>query len=534
MLLENNIFRFDGYTYKSYKGSFNNKDGREIGIFNNIITDSNGNLYVSTQGELYRLDYLHDIFVKEEDIPNGLIYIDNDSRKWVVTTDSISYFNDINELTKLEFSGRKLPLNTRTVVENSHNQDIYFFSSFGQIYKLNKEKSMIDDYLNISNLFDKGSLIGSQIRNNVLWMFTSKFSIIKIDLNTNRVILKYQKEDANNIKIRCSYVSNDNKAWIGTMSGLYIIDPETNQTEHHQNNQAAKFTIPHNSIWSISEDNQKNVWIGTYAGSAAYTNHYDKNIFKTYGLSTNGLNKSPVSGFAVDNNSIYISTEGGGINILNKSNNTFSYLTQSNGENSLSGDYTKPSVIDPSGNVWIPTYKEGLNKYNPQTKQFKNFRSQPNDNLSLLSNDIRKVVLEPDSGIWIVYQQHSQRISYLSFSDNKISHYSPESDNTTFSSSDYIFDIYRGNDGKLWMVSSNQLFSLNVTSKEFEQCTIPTVKNLNATSLCMDNDGIIWIGTIGNELIKYDPITKEFESFPNILHSEIAEMYSINWSDNYI
>ena len=50
----------------------------------------------------------------------------------------------------------------------------------------------------------------------------------------------------------------------------------------------------------------------------------------------------------------------------------------------------------------------------------------------------------------------------------------------------------------------------------------------------MDNENVIWIGTFGNELIKYDTKVDKFEAFPNILQSEIAEIYSINWSNGAI
>lgn len=534
ILIENNIFRFDGYTYKSYNSSFEKNEGEDIGVFINLISDSNGNLYVSTNKHLYKLDYLRNEFIKLDNIPNRVAYIDKKNRLWSLSIDSIVYVNENNELIKPEFTGRKLPISNRIVAENEDNQDIYLFSSYGQVYKLNEDGKLLDDFINVNHLFENESLLCAQIRDNILWMLTSKFSIIQIDLETKQILLKYNKREISNVSIRCAYVSNDNKAYFGTMDGLYIIDPEASTTEHYQNDQTNRFSIPHNSVWSISEDNQKNIWIGTFAGSAAYINQYDENIFETYGLSTDGLNKAPVSGFAVDNNMVYISTEGGGLNILDKSTNAFSYLTHSNIENSLSGNYTKSSLVDPSGNVWIPTFRGGLNKYNPKTKLINIFQSKENDNQSLLSNDIRKIVLEADSGIWIAYQRHSPQISYLSFADNKIKHYSPEIKDDKFGPSDYIYDIYRGNDDKLWLVSSNLLISFDINSKEFNQLTIPSQNNLDASTLCMDNENVIWIGTFGNELIKYDTKVDKFEAFPNILQSEIAEIYSINWSNGAI
>ena len=530
ILLEDNIFRFDGYTYKTYKSAFevNNK-----GRFNNIICDSKGDLYLSTTQGVYKFNFLTETFELLVDIPNNYVYADKNNKIWIIHSGNISYIED-DSLTTLEFSGRKLALNSKMIAESGN--DIFFFSNFGQIYIYNKDNNQIDSFDNVNTLFENSSLIQAQVKDNDLWMITSNLIIIKIDLATHRVIEKKQYDISDIKGIKCGLISKDNKVWIGNMNGLVILDPKTEEIEIHQNKQDNKFSIPHSSVWTISEDNYNNIWIGTYAGSVAYINQFEENIFTTYGLSANGLMKTPVSGFAVDKDNVWISTEGGGVNVLNRTNNTFSYLTEHHDKNSISGNYTKPPVIDKDGIIWIPTFRAGLNMYNPNTKKFTQLKSASNDSTSLLSNDLRTITLESDSGLWIVYQRHSPRISYLSFDNLHISHYSPEIDipNLDFSFDDYIYDLYRDKGNKLWLISSNQLLSLDVTTKRFERYYIPTTKRVSASTLCIDNDGIIWIGTFGNELISFDPKTENFINYPNIIPSEIVEIYSINWADDDI
>lgn len=65
-------------------------------------------------------------------------------------------------------------------------------------------------------------------------------------------------------------------------------------------------------------DAQKNVWIGTYSGGLCYLNFQETSRFRTFSPRENGLNHKVVSGFAEDDESLWIATEGGGVNRMNK------------------------------------------------------------------------------------------------------------------------------------------------------------------------------------------------------------------------
>ena len=59
------------------------------------------------------------------------------------------------------------------------------------------------------------------------------------------------------------YVDKNGYVWVGTQRGLYIMNPETEEYSHFTNSKSDIFTLPSNSVWTIEEDAQKNVWIGT-------------------------------------------------------------------------------------------------------------------------------------------------------------------------------------------------------------------------------------------------------------------------------
>lgn len=527
ILLGGNLFRFDGYSYRSYKEYFQNTPESPLGYFSNLATDCQGNIYTATSHGLYQYDYTTDHFIKIFDSPVQHIHIDAKNRFWIAHSEGFSFMGEGHELITPHFTGNQSALNRRFVCEQG--DDLYFFSMYGKIYRYDSSGGSIDEWANFETDFGNAFLSGASIKNGNLWILTNKFDILKIDLQTKEVTYKYKYPHAHNINIRSLYVSDDEAVWIGTIHGLYILNPETEEIHLYQNNKNEAFTLPNNSVWTINEDNRKNVWIGTYMGSLAYVNRYEEKIFETHYLSPDGLNKTPVSGFILIDDKLWISTEGGGINIFDKTEQDFSYLRQNRSQGNLSSDNTKTPIIDKEGNVWIGTFQGGLNRYDHKTKQFTHFRKKNGDKHSLFSDNLRKIILEPDSGLWMIYQQHTATLSFFSFSENRFFHTTIDEEIKDSMDYDYIYDSFRDHGDHLWTITSYWLFSLNVKSKVWQKYRIPSGDN-PASTLCMDDNGIIWIGTFGNELIRFDPDNQSFLSFPGILQSDIAEIYSINHS----
>lgn len=531
VLLGGNLFRFDGYSYKSYKDYFYQDAEERLIYFYNLEADRDGNLYTTSSHGLYQYDYTSDSFTKTLDLPTQHIYIDNTNRFWISSNEGFSYLGEGNEPVTPNFTGNTVSLNKRTVCENG--DDLYFFSNYGKIYHYDESREIINDWANFEADFAGATFIGAAISDDAIWILTNRFTILKIDLQTKEITYRYSYPNLHNINIRSLYVSDEGIPWVGTINGLYILNPETDKIYLYQNDKNKGFTIPHNSIWTINEDNQGNVWIGTYMGSLAYVNRYEEKIFETYYLTPDGLNKAPVSGFNVVGNTVWISTEGGGINIFDKDKRDFAYLQQNRGQQGLSSNNTKASVTDKAGNIWIPTFRGGLNRYNPASGQFSHFRRVAGNTNSPYSDNIRKIILEPDSGLWIIYQQHTATISFFSFRDNSIRHFIIDEDLKDAMGYDYIYDSYRDKENRLWVITSYWLFSLNVESMVWQKYPIPAINN-PASTLCVDDNGMVWIGTFGNELIRFNPEEESFRSLQNILQSDIAEIYSINHSMNQL
>ena len=66
VMMENELYRFDGYQYKKYRPYFNNLLPDKRWIFLNIAVDSTDYLYVNTNNGIFRYDIMKDRQMKLE------------------------------------------------------------------------------------------------------------------------------------------------------------------------------------------------------------------------------------------------------------------------------------------------------------------------------------------------------------------------------------------------------------------------------------------------------------------------------------
>lgn len=123
-------------------------------------------------------------------------------------------------------------------------------------------------------------------------------------------------------------------------------------------------------------------------------------------------------------------------------------------------------------------------------------------------NNIRKTIIDGDSGMWIAYQYPIPKISYFSFHSKTFTHYSL--DNTH--NYNYLFDILRQGENTLWAISNEALYRMDTRTHVVEKIIPNDSTYLGLFTFCLDDSGNIWIGTIGNGLIRFDTNTSDFIS----------------------
>ncbi|MDR3061245.1 MAG: hybrid sensor histidine kinase/response regulator, partial [Dysgonamonadaceae bacterium] len=532
VLMENNLYRFDGYQYKYYYNRFFNIAPSKEWLFTGMTTNSKGKLFVNTNNGLYVYDRISDTFYSIWEQPLESFMIDAYDSIWIKQNTQWGILNVENKTVYIPLFDGKKPPHYIGSVTCLNNDDLYLFSNYGRLFRFNNVKKEFSFCMVLPE--HDGLVVKAIAHKGKLWALTGNYGLYKIDLSSflleDHFDLGLKSE---NRTFRSFCIDKKGEIWLGTINGLYILNPETKEYTHHQHSESDPHSIPSNSIWSVNEDRQRNIWIGMYSGKICYVNLDEKNPFITYLTEKYKLGHLPVSAFTEDQQYLWVGTEGGGISRIDKNNGECTYYTYTGKNNDLSSTNIKSMVIDRKQNVWIATYQGGLNCYNPEKQQFFHFIKGSKDNF-LLNNNIKKMIHENDSGLWIIYQQQKPVISFYSFRNNTFIHYNlfPEKKMITFdiknsTSYFYIFDILRGRENQLWVLSREKIYIVDTKRQTMKELKNPDKIFMNFSAFCFDDSGSLWIGTIGNGLVNYNPDRADFTIYKEVLNYGISSIYSI-------
>ena len=197
-----------------------------------------------------------------------------------------------------------------------------------------------------------------------------------MDKKGNLVNFRHNPTEKNSISSdfvrKCSEDNNGN-IWIGTFQGLDRFNPYTKEFTHYKAGDNPG-SLSHSSVWCIEKDLQGTLWLGTYFGGVNYFNpeyeiytNYKKSNSEKEGLS------SPVVGKMIedDKNNLWICTEGGGVNVYNRDTRQFKWYKHGS-LNSVSQNNIKSIHYDMEDQVmWIGTHLGGLNSLDLKTDKFK-------------------------------------------------------------------------------------------------------------------------------------------------------------------
>ncbi|MDF2189545.1 hybrid sensor histidine kinase/response regulator transcription factor [Paraflavitalea sp. CAU 1676] len=155
------------------------------------------------------------------------------------------------------------------------------------------------------------------------------------------------------------YIDAENELWCFVSNdprGVFQYNPATN-TLHHITGDSGPFRLNNNLVTGLLQDNKGNIWV--------FTDH-------------------------------------GGVNILNKKKGTSQYLMHNDDDpRSLSQNSLTTGYKDKAGNIWVGTYKKGINYYRERTASFPLFDHQPADPNSLPYNDVNKFIEDAAGNLWI-------------------------------------------------------------------------------------------------------------------------------------
>ncbi len=323
-----------------------------------IRQDSSKGIWMATQGK--GMFYYHP---SRQKFTPKRITLPNEPEK-----DFISIFNFLRNndtlwmTTQLGFVKHDLSSNTYklyrtnrlgyTIVEDEEG-DIWGGGFNQGLQKYHEKDDFFQDVTPITGIPDRDIAQITPLSKDSIWVSTWSSGIFSVNPKT----LEAHPVPINGKSLhrsRASFIGSDKSIWLGADDGLYrIINGKTKKYEHNPNNENS---LSNNRIFSITEDDSENLWVGTAKGLNKI--ELSNNRITRY-LEQAGLPNDFIYGVLSDSNGdVWVSTNRG-ISRLNTETEKFTGFTEADGlqNNEFNG---KAAYKDDAGNL----YFGGMNGFN--------------------------------------------------------------------------------------------------------------------------------------------------------------------------
>ncbi|WP_285543616.1 hybrid sensor histidine kinase/response regulator [Dyadobacter frigoris] len=176
--------------------------------------------------------------------------------------------------------------------------------------------------------------------------------------------------------------------------------------------------------------------------------------------------------------------------------------------NSLRNNNVYTIAITPDKKMWFSTYGDGIDSYDPETKQFEHHFNDPLVPGSLCNNIVNSLLTDHSGRLWIGTE------------DGKLSLYDPESGKFIAKNvsdkqvtDNPIISISQDHHGILWLATVKGLIRYDPETEQHKRYTTEDGLINNLTQAVVeDNQGMIWISTAAG-LSMFDPVRKKFKRY---------------------
>ncbi|MHC0442459.1 two-component regulator propeller domain-containing protein [Flavobacterium sp. 3-210] len=513
------------------------------GLSNNSVTtifqDSDGYLWFGTYDGLNRYDgynfkvFRNRINDKKSLSFNAIYNIEGDSRKniWVGGANGISIYNKATttfQPAEYLSSNKKKILNGIIHQMRSVSENLFLIASQSLGLVSFENGSFVGKQIPLIVLGNKISInnydaiaIQEDKKNKHSWVYVRNVGICSYSYSsrTLKAVFSLSKE------VKAMKLASDGNLWLGTDEGLFLFNTKTGIiSDNYFPNKCSvtdllvdkkkelwittdgcgiykvigtnKKAIPFNnvndnqlaksnSVWSLYEDKDGNIWFGSLRGGISMLSNSPK-YFKNIRYNAKDPAENFILSFCEDEKkNLWVGTDGAGLKYWNRKNN--SYI---NYGNKLSSPFITGIVRDNNNEIWLSTWAGGVNKINPKNNSVTQYSC---------FNPFTKQI---EKNIWFVYKDSKSNI--WASATNEGSLYFFDRTKNSF----VLFDksvtnlqcLTETRDGKLWGGNYTNLFSIEKNTRKINKVSIGNP----IRCIHEDNDKNLWLGTQEGGLLLFD------------------------------
>jgi signal transduction histidine kinase/DNA-binding response OmpR family regulator len=209
---------------------------------------------------------------------------------------------------------------------------------------------------------------------------------------------------------------------------------------------------------------------------------------------------------------IWIATDNGGVNVLDKNDFKITYLENRQDDAKSLKQNSATLYKDNLGIIWAGTFKKGLSYYHKNIIRFPLYRHFASDPASLSFNDVDKFVEDKLGNLWI--GTNGGGLIYYNRKTGRFTQYKHELGNPNSLSNDIIVSLYMDHDQKLWIGTYfgglDCFDGTAFTHYKHNDKVVTSLADDRVWSILEDSSYRLWIGTFAGGLEILDRSKKIF------------------------
>ncbi|MGX5690639.1 hybrid sensor histidine kinase/response regulator transcription factor [Arcticibacter tournemirensis] len=315
-----------------------------------------------------------------------------------------------------------------------------------------------------------------------IWVVYNNGLIERIDSRGSSLQTRFKPSFAGGTASWKLFIDKDDDLWVYAVDqprGVVHINPSNGVTEYYTTD-SGRFRLNTNNIYSISEDNSGIIWVGT---------------------------------------------DHGGINLLNKKTGKVTYLlNRESDEKSLAQNSTPVIYRDNNGVMWVGTFKKGISYYHESIIKFPLYRHQPKEPNSLSYEDVNRFVEDAKGNLWI--GTNGGGLVYFDRQKNSFLTFKHEPGNSNSLSNDVVVSLCIDHQQKLWVGTYfgglDCFDGKTFTHYRYNNSDSSSLSDDRVWEIMEDSNKDLWIGTLAGGLNRFIPEKRSFERFksgPNSIQS---------------
>ncbi|MGD0590882.1 MAG: two-component regulator propeller domain-containing protein, partial [Bacteroidota bacterium] len=537
---DDGLNRYDGYNFRIYKNNFRDKYSISSSNVMAMFEDSRGDLWIGTRQGLNIYERKNERFIRKPQLSKEEILSireDGERNLWIGTARDL-YRLDLKNDSVYVYTGNIITHNKanlgsggqRAIFIDSRN-NVWIASSYG-LHLYDKEKDSFINYYHDDG--NPNSLCNDNIHSILedkagrLWIGT----LAGLDLFTNA-----HERPQNGIFIHHQNTIHDYKSisqgsvlslledkkhnlWIGIENGgLDLLDLNAYKTGvynfiHYKNNSSKESSLSNNSIYSLFQDNQGEIWVGTFGDGINLINPESEKFIHCMVIPgvKNSLGNNSVNAFLEENDFLWIGT-GGGLDRYNKRDDTFKhYVHDPLNKKSIGSDAVWAICKDKRGNLWVGTWGGGLNRFDYKTETFEHYYNDPKDTNSIGSNNMFSIFEDNRENLWIGTMGGG-----LNMFDRKKKTFIRYNQSNSNIYTNFVQVIIETKNGDLWFANGSSFCRFDIKTKIFEnfmhsENDSTSLSSNKVASIFGDSKGNLWMGTDAG-LNLFNKSTKRFTCY---------------------